>query len=191
MESKEIVRDSILDLLDDNNFNIEEDIDSQTLTFEKIPSTIQNNERLEKCKERAEKVMNTMLRLYLSENFITKSEYIKAKSNLDSMTLSKIMNQMEVSERAINILMEEIELGDVSSKLFDSLGNLQRTFIDLTKTLSSFIINAQNEYEKISADKDGVIEVETTQAEEISKGFKSNDQKNLMRMIRNAVNDKK
>lgn len=188
VDNKDIIRGSIADLLEENEINLEEDIDAQTLTFERTPSTLEQNAYLglEKCKEKAEKVMNSLLKLYLSDGFITKSEYVKAKVNLDSMTLGKIMNQMEVSERAINVLMSNIEIGDVNSKLFDALGNLQRTFIELVKTQTNYISNAQNEYEKISLDKEGVVEVQST-ASEISSGYKSNNQKDLMRLIRSTV----
>lgn len=189
VNNRDVIRDSISDLLEENDINLEEDIDAQTLTFERTPSTITENAYmgLEKCKAKAEKVMNTLLKVYLSDGFISKSEYVQAKVNLDSMTLGKIMNQMEVSERAINVLMENIELGDVNSKLFDALGNLQRTFIELVKTQSNYIVNAQNEYEKISMDNNDSIDVSESTASEISSGYKPTNQKELMRLIRTTV----
>ena len=192
-DNRDIIRDSISDLLEENDINLKEDIDAQTLTFERTPSTLQENAAngLEKCKEKAEKIMNNLLKLYLSDSFITKSEYVQAKKNLDAMTLGKIMNQMEVSERAINILMSNLELGDVNLKLFDALGNLQRTFIELVKTQNNYITNAQNEYERISLDKTDVTEVSATADEVSTGGIKSNSQKDLMRLIRSASKDDK
>lgn len=192
VDNKDIIRDSIADLLEEQDINLEEDLDSQTLTFEKIPSTISNvgYASLEKCKEKAEKVMNSLLKIYLSDGFISKSEYVQAKVNLDSMTLGKIMNQMEVSERAINILMQNIEMGELNSKLFDALGNLQRTFIDLVKTQTTYIANTQAEYEKLAMDKEDTVEIVDSTATEISSGYKSSNQKDLMRMIRHAVDNK-
>ncbi|MCM1217045.1 MAG: hypothetical protein NC548_21310 [Lachnospiraceae bacterium] len=192
-KQKEVIRDSITDLFEDSGIDVNSDIDSQTLVFKKTPSTITSYEVdvLTKCKERAEKVMTTLLRLYLSEGFISKSEFIQAKVNMDSMTLGKIMNQMEVSERAINILMENIEMGDVNPKLFDALGNLQRTFIDLVKTQTNYIMSVENEYEKLALDKDSTIEVTESTATEISNGYKSANQKDLMRIIRSTISDKK
>lgn len=189
---KDIIRDSIADLFEENGVDVNEDIDSQTLVFNRTPSTLTSYESdvLSKCKAKAEKVMTTLLKLYLSDGFISKSEFVQAKVNIDSMTLGKIMNQMEVSERAINVLMENIELGDVNPKLFEALGNLQRTFIDLVKTQTNYIMNAQNEYEKLALDKDSAVEVTETTATEISSGYKSNSQKDLMRMIR-SINEKK
>ena len=192
-KQKDVIRDSITELFEENDIDVNNDIDSETLVFNRTPSTLTTYEGdvLTKCKEKAEKVMTTLLRVYLSEGFISKSEFVQAKVNLDSMTLGKIMNQMEVSERAINVLMENIEMGDVNPKLFDALGNLQRTFIDLVKTQTNYIINSQNEYEKLALDRDSTLEVEETNAETISSGYKSNNQKDLMRIIRSTISDKK
>jgi len=191
-ENKDIIRDSIADLLADNDINLIDDIDSQTLTFTKTPSTVSSMDRvsLEASRKKAKGVMEALLRVYLSDNFISKSEYAQAKVNLDAMTLGNIMNQMEISQRAINILMDNIEIGDVNPKLFEVLGKLQGTFIELVKTQTNYIMNASDEYEKLAMDKDGVMtEVTASPAKEISGGFKSSSQKDLMRLIRN-VSDK-
>lgn len=192
IENKDIIRDSIADLLSDNDINLVDDIDSQTLTFSKTPSTVSNMDRvtLEASRKKAKGVMEALLRVYLSDSFISKNEYAQAKVNLDAMTLGNIMNQMEISQRAINILMDNIEIGDVNPKLFEVLGKLQGTFIELVKTQTNYIMNASGEYEKLALDKDGAVtEVSASPAKEISGGFKSSSQKDLMRLIRN-VSDK-
>ena len=191
-ENKDIIRDSIADLLKDNDISLTDDIDSQTLTFTKTPSTLTNSDRvtLEQSRKKAKGVMESLLRVYLSDNFISKSEYAQAKVNLDAMTLGNIMHQMEISQRAINVLMDNIELGDVNPKLFEALGKLQGSFIDLVRTQTNYIMNASDEYEKMALDKDTVVEdVTVSTAKEISSGFKSNSQKDLMKLIR-TVSDK-
>ena len=190
-EHKEIIRDSISDLLLENDIDLSNDISDNTLTFQKSQTiNYYDGGALSKAKMKAEKVMNTLLKLYMSDGFISKSEYIQAKVNLDSMTLGKIMNQMEVSEAAIQVLMDNIQMGDVNPKLFDALGNLQRTFIDLVKTQTAYIENAEMEYKKIAQEKeispDDVIERESKN--EISTGgLKSSNQRELMQLIRNTV----
>ena len=191
-ENKEIIRNSIADLLTDNDINLTDDIDGQTLSFNKVPSTITKRDMvtLEQSRKKAKDVMESLLKVYLSDNFISKNEYVQAKVNLDAMTLGNIMNQMEVSQRAIEILMDNIELGDVNPKLFEVLGKLQGTFIDLVKAQTTYIMNASDEYEKIALDKDSVVDTTSASpAGEISSGFKSNSQKDLMRLIR-KVSDK-
>ena len=191
MKAKEIVRDSISDLLMENDIDLSSDISDNTLTFQKTQTiNYYDGGALAKAKGKAEKVMNTLLKLYMSDGFISKSEYIQAKVNLDSMTLGKIMNQMEVSEAAIQVLMDNIQMGDINPKLFDALGNLQRTFIDLVKTQTAYIENAEMEYRKIAQEKevsaDDVIEKDSRN-EISSGGLKSSNQRELMQLIRNTV----
>lgn len=191
-ENKDIIRNSIADLLTDNDINLTDDIDGQTLSFNKVPSTIAKRDMvtLEQSRKKAKDVMESLLKVYLSDNFISKNEYVKAKVNLDAMTLGNIMNQMEVSQRAIEILMDNIELGDVNPKLFEVLGKLQGTFIDLVKAQTTYIMNASDEYEKLALDKDTIVDTTSASpAGEISSGFKSSSQKDLMRLIR-KVSDK-
>lgn len=191
-ENKDIIRNSIADLLTDNDINLTDDIDAQTLSFNRVPSTVSKKDMmtLEQSREKAKGVMESLLRIYLSDNFISKNEYVKAKVNLDAMTLGNIMNQMEVSQRAIEILMDNIELGDINPKLFEVLGKLQGTFIDLVKAQTTYIMNASDEYEKLALDKDSVVDTTSASpASEISSGFKSSSQKDLMRLIR-KVSDK-
>lgn len=190
-EQKELIRDSISDLLMDNDIDLSSDISDNTLTFQKAQTiNYYDGGALVKAKAKAEKVMNTLLKLYMSDGFISKSEYIRAKVNLDSMTLGKIMNQMEVSEAAIQVLMDNIQMGDINPKLFDALGNLQRTFIDLVKTQTAYIENAELEYKKIAQEKeisaDDIIEKDSKN-EISSNGLRSSNQRELMQMIRNTV----
>ena len=194
-EQKEIIRDSISELLMENDIELSNDISGDTLTFQKAQTiNYYDGGTLAKAKCKAEKVMNTLLKLYMSDGFISKSEYIQAKVNLDAMTLGKIMNQMEVSEAAIQVLMDNIQMGDINPKLFDALGNLQRTFIDLVKTQTAYIENAEMEYRKIAQEKeitsDDVIEKDSKN--EISTGgLKSSNQRELMQLIRNTVDSNK
>lgn len=194
-EKKEIIRDSISDLLMENDINLSNDILDDTLTFQKSQTiNYYDSSALTKAKNKAERVMNTLLKLYMSDGFISKSEYIQAKVNLDSMTLGKIMNQMEVSEAAIQVLMDNIQIGDINPKLFDALGNLQRTFIDLVKTQTAYIENVEMEYRKIAQEKeitsDDVIEKDNRN-DFSSGGLKSSNQRELMQLIRNTVDSNK
>ena len=193
-DQKELIRDSISDLLMENDIDLSSDISDNTLTFQKAQTiNYYDGGALAKAKGKAEKVMNTLLKLYMSDGFISKSEYIQAKVNLDSMTLGKIMNQMEVSEAAIQVLMDNIQMGDVNPKLFDALGNLQRTFIDLVKTQTAYIENAELEYKKIAQEKEVSADdvIERDNKNEISSGgLKSSNQRELMQLIRNTVDNK-
>ena len=194
MNSKETIRTSISDLID-----LPEQINSEDneLVFNREPSTLKSNAKrsVEKCKEKGKKIMDTLLRLYVSEGYISKSEYLNARVNLDASTLGTIIHQMEVSEEAINMLMEEINIGELNPKLFDSLGSLQRTLMELIKTQAAYISTAEETYKKISLEKNAevheVIEDRgpSKTEEKKSTGVKSNNPKDLMRMIRDEMNE--
>ena len=64
-EKKEILRDSIADLLMDNDINLNDDIDSQTLNFNKVPSTVSKYDMmtLEQSRARAKSVMESLLKV--------------------------------------------------------------------------------------------------------------------------------
>jgi hypothetical protein len=94
------------------------------------------------------------------------------------------------TDECIQVLMDNIQMGDVNPKLFDALGNLQRTFIDLVKTQTAYIENAELEYKKIAQEKevssDNVIERDSKN-EVSTGGLKSSNQRELMQLIRNTV----
>ena len=104
MDKKEEIsnpyKDSIADLLAENDIDINADIDANTLTFKRASSPTRESDSkvLVKAKEKAENVMTALLKLYLSDGFISKSEYVQAKVNLDSMTLGKIMNHKKINK---------------------------------------------------------------------------------------------
>ena len=112
---KEVIRDSISDLLMENDIDLSNDISDDTLTFQKSQTInyYDGGGALIKAKDKAEKVMNTLLKLYMSDGFISKSEYIQAKVNLDSMTLGKI------------ICLGKSILNDVRNGWQDALGYLK------------------------------------------------------------------
>lgn len=196
MTQDDFIRNSISGLLDDD-FTAPSSLDNEdnTLKFTKTPVAFEEKQSAiaVKAKERATKVMDTLLRLYVSNGFIEKNEYVKAKVALDASTLSSVMKQLEVADRAIDILMENIELGDINPKFFDSLGNLQRTIIELIKTQSAIVITAKEEYEKMGMERDTekLVDEVTNEGNESSPvGFKSNSGKDIMSIIRGAINEK-
>ena len=87
--------------------------------------------------------------------------------------------------------MDNIQMGDVNPKLFDALGNLQRTFIDLVKTQTAYIENAELDYKKIAQEKeispDDVVVGGESKSESAPGGLKSSNQRELMQLIRKTV----
>ena len=123
--SKDKFRDSIGDLLNDLPDEVPGLDETPELSRVKIEST--QAVALTRAKGKAKKVMSSLLKFYLSEEIIAEHEYIQAKSNLDEYALGMLIRQMENSEVAISQLMDIINEGDVSPRMFEVLSDLQRT----------------------------------------------------------------
>mgnify|MGYP003120403302 CR=1 FL=1 len=125
-ESKGKFRDSLGDLLGD----LPDEVEGLNDNSEELrPIRVESGQgaQLIKAKNKAEKVMNSLLTFYLSEEIIAEHEYIRAKAQLDESALSMLIRQMQNSETAITLLMETIHEGDVSPRMFEVLSDLQDT----------------------------------------------------------------
>ena len=78
----------------------------------------------------------------------------KAKSNLDEYALGMLIRQMENSEIAISQLMDIINEGDVSPRMFEVLSDLQRTLLDIIKSQTMYMVAIEENAKKTSRDID-------------------------------------
>jgi hypothetical protein len=151
---KNIAKLSIDDLL---NISVPDEItgDSREGLFPEPPKIKSNFADLrEKASEKAKKTLNSLLKLYLSEEIIEKEEYVKAKMNLDQMALSQLIYLMESGEKMITILMNSIEDGAVEARLFEVLGGLQRTQLDIIKSQTVYMLAIEDNAKKMNRDID-------------------------------------
>lgn len=145
------VRRSIDELLSDDT--------SLSSTGESLPAFQLNNpidydELKLSSVSKSKKMMNSLLKFYLSQEIIEKNEYIRAKAKLETMTLSNLIQQMEYSERAITTLMRTIDTGDVTPRMFEVLGGLQRTMLDIMKHQTLHMMAAEENMKKLKRDID-------------------------------------
>ena len=162
--SKDKFRDSIGDLLSELPDEVPGLDDTPELP--KVRSENTQAVALTKAKSKAKKVMSSLLKFYLSEEIIAEHEYIQAKSNLDEYALGMLIRQMENSEIAISSLMDIINEGDVSPRMFEVLSDLQRTLLDIIYHSNSESSNNKKQ-----------------------SGVKSRGTKDLMRALQETINE--
>ena len=185
--SKDKFRDSLGDLLNDLPDEVEglgeNDIELQ-------PVRVESNQgaQLVRAKNKAEKVMNSLLTFYLSEEIIAEHEYIRAKAQLDESALSMLIRQMQNSETAITLLMETIHEGDVSPRMFEVLSDLQRTLLDIIKSQTMYMVAIEENAKKISRDVDVYHNTESSSSNKQS-GIKSRGTKDLMRALQDTIKE--
>jgi hypothetical protein len=103
---------------------------------------------------KAKKLMDGLLKLYLSEEVIEEHEYIKAKVELDKMALSSLIFQMEAAERAIITMLRNIDDGEMHPRMFEVLGGMQKTLLDIIKSQTMYMMAAEENIKKIGRDVD-------------------------------------
>lgn len=184
--SKEKFRDSIGDLLSD----LPDEVPglNETPELSRVRNESTQAVALTKAKGKAKKVMSSLLKFYLSEEIIAEHEYIQAKSNLDEYALGMLIRQMENSEVAISQLMDIINEGDVSPRMFEVLSDLQRTLLDIIKSQTMYMVAIEENAKKTSRDID-VYHGNSDSSNKKQTGVKSRGTKDLMRALQETINE--
>ncbi len=184
--SKEKFRDSIGDLLSD----LPDEVPglNETPELSRVRNESTQAVALTKAKGKAKKVMSSLLKFYLSEEIIAEHEYIQAKSNLDEYALGMLIRQMENSEIAISQLMDIINEGDVSPRMFEVLSDLQRTLLDIIKSQTMYMVAIEENAKKTSRDID-VYHGNSDSSNKKQTGVKSRGTKDLMRALQETINE--
>jgi hypothetical protein len=176
------VRRSIDDLLRDDDNLPELRGDTLPAFDEHVP--LNYTEVKDKSLGQAKKLMDSLLKFYLSEDLIKKNEYVLLKAKTDVMTMSNLINQMQIAEHAITTLMRTIDTGQLSPRRFEVLGGLQKTMLDIMKHQTLHMMAAEENMKKLKRDID-VYSDNVQDAKVISSttGSVSRGTRNLMRDI--------
>ena len=141
----------------------------------------------------AKKTITALMKFYLDADIIENDEYVMAKKKMDEMTMSSLVYQLQAGERALTILLETIEDGELSPRMFEVLATLQKSMLDIIKSQTMYLMATEESNKRIARD----IEVyrkntNTTQIEEVGGDSKDPNiqrgTKDLMRMIQMGIN---
>jgi len=93
------------------------------------------NEIQKDCEKRARKMIHTATGLMLSDEIVKQNPYIKNKMQVDIISLSGMLYQLQVNETMQKALMEEVRSGAMHPRMFEVFGQLSKTIGDLNKQL--------------------------------------------------------
>jgi hypothetical protein len=189
-EAKDKFRDTLGDLLNDLPDEVPGLNDTPQLPRVKAENT--QAALTIRAKGKAQRVMNNLLKFYLSEQIIEEHEYIRAKAELDEYALSMLIRQMQNSESAIGTLMDTINEGDTSPRMFEVLSDLQRTLLDIIKSQTMYMVAIEENAKKISRDIDvyhGGSDTRSTKKSGGQSGIKTRGTKDLMRALQDSINE--
>jgi hypothetical protein len=189
-ENQNELRSSITDLLSGNN--LPDDLTKINDTTLPAKNRGQFAKIIEKSKNQAKKSIDTLLKFYLSIDIIEKEEYIKAKRELDIQSLSALIFNMEASQHAIISMLENIDNGEVHPRMFEVLGGLQKTLLDIVKAQTLFTISTEENIKKLGREIDYYSSIKSTsdmpEAEISPETLQVRGNKDLMRSIQQLQN---
>lgn len=190
MNKEELKNSSLGDLLE----NLPDAVPgiNETPELHKIRVDNSSQKRLDINRTKAANTIDKMLKFYLSEDIINKNEYVQAKSEIDKMSLSMLLTQMENSEKAIMSLMDQIGEGDVAPRMYEVLSELQRTQLDIIKTQTMHLVAVEENVKKLSREieiYEMQKEMEESQDNDFTEGksLKARGAKQLMQAVQNSM----
>lgn len=136
--------------------------------------------------KKAKKTINSILDFYFNESIISEDDYIRQKAIQDEATLGDLMAQIEISNRAITTLMENIDMGDMAPRMFEVLSDAQKTFIELLKMRSMHLINMEENYKKLIQDRE-IYNQKSNTEEKTTGGITMRGSKKLMQQLQDAM----
>jgi len=186
-ENKEEIRDTIKDLLDEGtNLPIarEGDLPSfhsvEGFSYDKTKDAAVSN---------AKKMMATVMKLYLSEKIIEENEYVQMKQKVEEMQLATLLNQMQQMQHSIEILMRTIETGELSPRMFEVLGGLQKTMLEINKHTTLHIMASEENAKKLKHDIDIYSDTTSVIANQKDDGVTARGNRDFMKNIQEEIQD--
>jgi len=104
------------------------------------------------CDDKSDSIVDSIVSLYIPEEFAKNHDYVHEKMSVDKMTLSSLLFQMITAEHAIKRLLEEIDAANVNQKSFSDLGGLQKSKMEIIKHFAAFMVTMENNYKSLKFD---------------------------------------
>jgi hypothetical protein len=139
--------------------NSAETISTQPLLSEDIPEHTPNpafdidlKSVRKKCFKNAKKMIINATGLVLASNTIKENPYLKNKMDMDIISLSGVLYQLEINEMMQDALMEEVKAGAAHPRMFEVFFGLSKTISEQLKQLLQTVEAIKLTYRDIKID---------------------------------------
>lgn len=143
---------------------------------------------------KAEEIVESIVLLYLPVKLVSEHEYVSQKMSIDKINVSDLLFQMKTSEHAIKKLLEDIDSGNMQSRAFEVLSQLQKSKMEIVKHLTVYMVTMENNYKNLKDDytsnvtEKNTLAISPGEAKEITDtAFKSRGTKDIMNMIKQGI----
>lgn len=143
-----------LDQILENMQNDGHDIDNiglakDSIKTESFESKLNYDKITEETQNKAKDMVISIANFYITDDDLKNNEYVNHKIQMDIMTISNLLFQMITSEHAIKILLREIDEGNFHPRMFEVLGGLQKSKMEIVKHLKQVEIIMENNYKTL------------------------------------------
>ena len=142
--------------------------------------------------KKAQKTITALMKFYLDADIIEKDEYIAAKKQMDEMTMSSLIYQLNAGEKALTTLLETIDSGELAPRMFEVLATLQKSMLDIIKSQTMYLMASEESTKRIARDieiykkRDDVKEIEASGGDVRDKNIQRGT-KDLMAAIQAGI----
>lgn len=105
-----------------------------------------------KCDTKARKLIKDATGLMMTDEMVKQNPYVKNKMEVDKVSLSGMLYQMEVNRIMQQSLMEEVRTGASHPRMFEVFGQLSKTISELNKQLLQTVEAIKSTYKDIKYD---------------------------------------
>ena len=104
------------------------------------------------CKRRARAMVKKATGLMLSDEVVAENPYMKHKMQVDIISLTGLLYQLEVNEMMQETLMEEVRVGAAHPRMFEVFQGMSKTIGELNKQLIQTVEAIKITYKDIKGD---------------------------------------
>lgn len=154
-EQSEAIRSTLDSLLNQDDLALSNEMQNNAENLPELPGKLpmQNFSDIKSIAEtKASKTIKTLMKFYLDEDIISKNEYISAKRAIDEMSMASLIYQLKAGEIAMTRILENIEMGETSPRIFEVLAILQKTNLDIIKSQTQYLQFTEDSVKRIARD---------------------------------------
>jgi hypothetical protein len=153
-KTQKVVEEKIKETLD--SIILDENLDAiETGTGElpRLKTTVQMDFEEEKitAARDAKSLLDSLAQFYIDEAG-SNNPYLEYRKKIDSINVSSMMFQLKTAQHAITKLLEEIDMGNMTPRLFEVLAQLQGQVIQISKDHQSYLDKMEKSYKVMKGD---------------------------------------
>lgn len=133
---------------------MEENLEIESLTTDNLPrmkttEIMDFQAQIQSTGTDSRDLLESLAKFYVDQNLIDESEFLEYKKKIDAMNVGSMMLQIKTAQHAITKLVEEIDLGSASARMFEVLAQLQAQIMQMSKDHQTYLEKTEASYKNL------------------------------------------